>query len=321
MRRDALNALSEKRIEAERGCKRTLKSRPAAPKPDAEAPKGTKVRVQSSNMDVLRAALDAGADEAVFLPEDITTEGLDAAIAGASFPFALALSGTMAGETLGLLCEWAHDHIDRITSVLVSNPGALTLDWGGRPLELDAGLNLANRRAIDFYWSDDVIRYTPSIELNTREIRALGGGGRRELIVYGRLQLMTLRHCPIRARMDGAHDACRRCDNVPESERTNAHALIDRTGAAFPLRRQRSGEGCIVKLMNSVPMQLLRHIDRLPPAESWRLILTDETTEEAAGITRLYRAALNHADYERDPAWARLNERPSTTGHYFRGVE
>ena len=321
MRRDALNELSEKRIEAERGCKRTLKSRPAVPNPDAEAPKGTKVRVQSSNMDVLRAALDAGADEAVFLPEDITTEGLDAAIAGASFPFALALSGTMAGETLGLLCEWAHDHIDRITSVLVSNPGALTLDWGGCPLELDAGLNLANRRAIDFYWSDDVIRYTPSIELNTREIRALGGGGRRELIVYGRLQLMTLRHCPIRARMDGAHDACRRCDNVPESERTDAHALIDRTGAAFPLRRQRSGEGCIVKLMNSVPMQLLRHIDRLPPAESWRLIMTDETPEEAAGITRLYRAALNHADYERDPAWARLNERPSTTGHYFRGVE
>ena len=321
MRRDALNALSEKRIEAERGCKRTLKSRPAVPNPDAEAPKGTKVRVQSSNMDVLRAALDAGADEAVFLPEDITTEGLDAAIAGASFPFALALSGTMAGETLGLLCEWAHDHIDRITSVLVSNPGALTLDWGGCPLELDAGLNLANRRAIDFYWSDDVIRYTPSIELNTREIRALGGGGRRELIVYGRLQLMTLRHCPIRARMDGAHDACRRCDAVPESERTDAHALIDRTGAAFPLRRQRSGEGCIVKLMNSVPMQLLRHIDRLPPAESWRLIMTDETPEEAAGITRLYRAALNHADYERDPAWTRLNERPSTTGHYFRGVE
>ena len=73
--------------------------------------------------------------------------------------------------------------------------------------------------------------------------------------------------------------------------------------------------------MNSVPMQLLRHIDRLPPAESWRLIMTDETPEEAAEITRLYRAALNHADYERDPAWTRLSERPSTTGHYFRGVE
>ena len=321
MRRDALSELSEKRIETERGCKRTLKSRPTAPNPDPDAPTGTKVRVQSSNFDVLKAALDAGADEAVFLPEDIMTGGLDAAIANTSFPFALVLPGTMAGETLGLLCEWAHDHIDRIASILVSNPGALTLDWGGRPLELDAGLNLANRRTIDFYWSDDVIRYTPSVELNAREIRTLGGGARRELIVYGRLQLMTLRHCPIRARMDGAHDACRRCDAVPEGERTNAHTLIDRTGAAFPLRRQKSGEGCIVKLMNSVPMQLLRHIDRLPPAASWRLIMTGETPQEAGEITRLYRAALNHADYESDPAWTRLSAAPSTTGHYFRGVE
>ena len=49
--------------------------------------------------------------------------------------------------------------------------------------------------------------------------------------------------------------------------------------------------------------------------------MSDETPEEAAEITRLYRAALNHADYESDPAWARLSAVPSTTGHYFRGVE
>ncbi len=49
--------------------------------------------------------------------------------------------------------------------------------------------------------------------------------------------------------------------------------------------------------------------------------MTGETPEEAAEITRLYRAALNRADYGSAPAWARLSEQPSTTGHYFRGVE
>ena len=36
--------------------------------------------------------------------------------------------------------------------------------------------------------------------------------------------------------------------------------------------------------------------------------MTDETPEEATEITRLYRAALNRADYGSDPAWARLSE-------------
>ena len=39
--------------------------------------------------------------------------------------------------------------------------------------------------------------YAPSIELNCGQIAALGG--RRELIVYGRIPLMHLRHCPLRA--------------------------------------------------------------------------------------------------------------------------
>ena len=101
------------------------------------------------------------------------------------------------------------------------------------------------------------VLYTPSVELNAGEIRALGAGGRRELIVYGRMRLMLLRHCPIRAQLGGRHDACLRCDGVPEEKRVNAHRLVDRTGASFPLRRQKAEGGCVVKVMNSVPMLLL----------------------------------------------------------------
>lgn len=321
LRRDALTELSQRRIEEMRGCKKTLKSCPERPDSDDLLPQNTRLRVQASDFAVLKAALEAGADEAVFLPEDLTYEGLDAAIEGTDFPFVLALPGTMSGETLGILCEWAHDHIDRIMAVLISNAGQLSLDWGGRPLELDAGLNLANRRALAFYMAEDVRLYTPSIELNAREIRTLGAGGRRELIVYGRMQLMALRHCPLRARADGAHISCHRCDAVPQEQRAGAHKLIDRTGAAFPLRRQKSGEGCVLKLMNSQPMMLLRHTSRLPEAASWRLVMTDETPEAAADIVRLHRTVLEGGDVQQQPAWRDLSELPTTTGHYFRGVE
>ena len=101
----------------------------------------------------------------------------------------------------------------------------------------------------------------------------------------------------------------------------NAHELVDRTNAAFPMRRQKSDGGCIIRLMNSVPLMLLRHIDRLPAARSWRLILTDESGEDARDIVRLHRMALDGENWRESDAWRKLEGRPSTTGHYFRGVE
>ena len=149
----------------------------------------------------------------------------------------------------------------------------------------------------------------------------MGAGGKRELIVYGRMRLMSLRHCPIRAQLGGKHAACERCDALPPEKRLNAHRLVDRTGAAFPLRRQRSAGGCIVKVMNSVPILLLRHADRLPPARSWRVALTDESPARAADLVRLHRMALDGQPFRDSEAWRRLEGEPITTGHYFRGVE
>jgi len=320
LRRDAFGALGRRRIEDARGCEREPRTIGPAAETDPDAPAGTRLRAQAGDMALLALALKSGADEAVFAPEDLTREALERAAEAADFPFALALPETLDGDALDLLNAWARDRQDIICATLISNPAHLAMAWPG-DIQLDAGLNLASRRALEAAFGWGAALYTPSIELNAGEIRAMGAGGRRELIVYGRMRLMSLRHCPIRAQLGGKHASCGRCDGVPEDRRLGAHQLVDRTGAAFPLRRQKSGAGCLVKVMNSVPTLLLRHADRLPAAASWRLVFTDEDARRAADIVSLHRLALDGADFRSSDAWRRIEGEPSTTGHYFRGVE
>ncbi|MBO4886412.1 MAG: DUF3656 domain-containing protein, partial [Clostridia bacterium] len=319
LRRSALEALGRARVEDARGCEARLRALPDAGEPDACKPRVTRLRVQAPDAARLKLALQCGADEAVFAPEDISPEALDAFADAADFPFALALPETLCGEALDALNAWAKQNAGRITATLCSNPAHLAMSWPGER-QADAGLNLASRRALAAI-ADGASLYTPSVELNAGEIRQMGEGGKRELIVYGRMRLMSLRHCPIRAQLGGRHDACARCDGVPPEKRLNAHRLTDRTGASFPLRRQKSAGGCVVKVMNSVPMLLLRHMGRLPAAASWRLVLTDEDEARAADVVRLHRMALDGEPFRDSDAWRRLENEPSTTGHYFRGVE
>ncbi|MBR3502935.1 MAG: U32 family peptidase [Clostridia bacterium] len=319
--RRAFEALGEKRVADARVCDAEAKPLPPPGDPDPDKPAAPRLRVQAPDMASLRLALRCGADEAVFAPEDLTRAALDEAAAQADFPFALALPDTLDGASLEALNAWAWENEGKITAVLRSNAAHLAMKWPGEA-HLDAGLNLASRRALEAAGlGRDAALYAPSIELNTSEIRRMGAGGRRELIVYGRMRLMSLRHCPIRAQLGGRHDACARCDAAPEEKKLNAHRLVDRTDAAFPLRRQKSPGGCIVKVMNSVPLMLLRHAGRLPAAAAWRVILTDEDEARTADIVRLHAMALRGEDYKNTDAWRRLENEPSTTGHFFRGVE
>ena len=132
---------------------------------------------------------------------------------------------------------------------------------------------------------------------------------------------MQLRHCPYRAvhGLKGRHADCRRCDVCAPSERLDGRALTDRTGAEFPLRRRASDDGCVVELMNSVPLNTLRRIRRLPKADAWRLLIDD--ADELKILLPLYRAAARGEDPRLLPEWSAIEKMDTTTGHYFRGVE
>ena len=99
----------------------------------------------------------------------------------------------------------------------------------------------------------------------------------------------------------------------------NGRRLVDRRGAAFPLRRIAQPGGCVVQVLNSAELMPLRKRDRLPETSGWRLLLDADEPVEA--VVKVYRAALDGKDFRALPEWASIEGMQTTTGHYFRGVE
>lgn len=302
LRRDALERLTDLRCAFSRapgkiGAVRVPRAEEARPA----------LHAQSGDPDALLMALASGADAAVYAPEDMRE--LDAVLKLRRFY--LAVPEVMRAEELSQLNEWANRNAGRIAGVYLSNVSHLDLSWPGERIA-DSPLNIASDLAVS---AAEEETYAPSVELTAHQIDALGG--KKDIIVYGRLPLMQLRHCPYRAaeRLPGLHRDCRVCDRDGGQKLPD---LVDRTGARFPLRRIAYSSGCVVQVLNSVPLMLLRHLDKLPAAASWRILVEKS---DAAMASRLHRAALDGRDFKILPEWERMDKMKSTTGHFFRGVE
>ncbi|MBQ3668762.1 MAG: U32 family peptidase [Clostridia bacterium] len=274
-----------------------------------EAAKNAKLRivVQSGDKNMLRRLLDEGADEAVYEPDDIRKTKLESLDLSGMY---LCLPPVLPQNTLRLLNDFALEAAG-IRGVYVSNAAHLDMKWPGE-IRYDFPLNIANTPAMSYIGVRDKV-FTPSVELTTREINDLGGN--RELIVYGRIPLMRLRHCPLNAARHGdRHVMCRACDSASEGKRLGNCSFTDRMKASFPLRRLASDDGCIITLLNSVPLNLSGHMSDLPKCDGWRLIFTDESPDKQLEILRSF-IKIRESGTDIEPASA------FTTGHYFRKTE
>ena len=273
---------------------------------------------QSADPGQLVKALMAGADAAVFESRDLRPGALDAVSLPAEGRLGLAVPAVLDGEALRALNAWALRHGDRFEMTYLSNVGQLGLEWPGRRVG-DFMLNVGNDAAVSQLMDWGMEAYTPSVELNAGQVARMGG--EKQLVVWGRLPLMHLRHCPLRAAkgMKGRHADCRHCDACTPSERLDGRSLIDRKGAAFPLQRVAEPGGCVIQVLNSVPLMPLRKLERLPAAAAWRLLLSPDEPVEA--VVKVCRAALDAEDFRALPEWEILDAMNTTAGHFFRGVE
>ena len=311
LRRQALDALSQ-------ACGAPRETLPM-PRPDVPraAAGETRLLAQSGDVRQLERALACGADAAVYAPRDVRPEALaNVDLAPLAGRVLLAVPAVLTAGALDGLNRWARSQPFAATGL--SNIGQLGMAWPGEAVGdylLNVGNDLSVRQLMD--WGLDA--YTPSVELTAGQIRALGG--RMNLVMWGRVPLMHLRHCPLRAArgMKGPHADCRHCDACAPEERLDGRALVDRRGAAFPLRRVAMPGGCVIQALNSAALMPLRRLNRLPKAEGWRLLLDEGDDVEA--VVRVYRAAQDGADFRALPEWAALDGMNTTTGHYFRGVE
>ena len=307
------------------GEKLTAKTRPLPPlKGEAPASAGEGVLyrhplllAQSSDVNQLAQALASGADLAVYAPMDVRLEALEAVdLSPLGDRVALALPAVLTAEALDELNAWAQGRPFVMT--FLSNIGQFALDWPGKKVG-DYLLNVGNDLAVDQLGDWGLRDYTPSVELTAAQAGALNG--QKHLVIWGRIPLMHLRHCPLRAAegMRGKHAACRFCDGCKPSQRLDGREMVDRKGAAFPLRRLAMPGGCVIQVLNSVPLMPLKKLNKLPKAESWRLLLNPG--EPTADLVKVYRAALDGEDFRALPLWKAMDTMKTTAGHYFRGVE
>lgn len=185
-------------------------------------------------------------------------------------------------------------------SVMVSSPAAIHF-YKNKKLYGDFRLNAFNSETVKSF--SELERITVSPELNLNEIRSIAQNTKAQLevIAYGRIPLMIMRNCPIKA---AGH--CQKNKNI--------YSLRDRKNEEFPLI---CTDNCNAVLLNSKPIYMADKLSDLTELKinALRLIFTVENYAQCGKIIKEYRNALGGkpADKPEDNSFTR--------GHYYRGVK
>ena len=197
----------------------------------------------------------------VWYPEDFREEALERNMMALEAGVWLHLPMKCEQSTLEMLHRFVTAHADRLGGVVLGSVGQLGLTWPV-PMGAGEGIPVTNRRTAQVLYAEGCEFVTASSELSAAELTTLTAGHPPMLIpAWGRAQLMLLHHCPARTYLglSKGHANCRLCDDG-KADALQGTALIDRRNTAFPLLRQRLPEGCLVRLMNSVPTDILARV-------------------------------------------------------------
>ena len=149
------------------------------------------------------------------------------------------------------------------------------------------GLNIMNSEAVRFYEERGLAALTVSFECPMKAMAALDGTIPRGAAVYGRLPLMRLRACPVRAAV-----GCAKCGGHG--------SLTDRKGVVFPVE---CADKKYSSLLNSVPLHLA---DRALTAPDFGILwFTTEDRADILTVAEEFRRGLK-------------SPRPRTGGLYYR---
>jgi putative protease len=169
----------------------------------------------------------------------------------------------------------------------------------------DYTLNVFNTACAGEYLELGLEEVTCSPELTAAQIRDIMEQAPAQMIVYGRLPLMNLLHCPLRR---GNHNIC-----LQDCQK--GRMLKDRKGMEFQLLPLSFGQyACNLQLLNSLPLDALRFADVLRgmKAAAWRMLFYTEPLSLVEERVQAFRRALEGGE-------AQVSE-GSTGGHFMRGV-
>ncbi len=209
-------------------------------------------------------------------------------------------------STLEMLCRFVQKNRERLQGVVLGSVGQLGMNWRV-PMAAGEGVPVMNRRAAQLLLEDGCVFVTASPELSGAELDALLQRNPPIVVpAYGVQQLMLLHHCPARTwlGLTKGHKDCRMCD-VHHQDALTGTSFTDRKGAEFPLHRVRLPEGCRIRLMNSLPTDLIARVT----SSGWtpQIAFASESGEEVKTILRQMQSGGKTAN--------------STSGWWMRPVE
>lgn len=261
------------------------------------------VAVQVRNMAEAKAAWQAGANRVYLSPGEKTVLA-DARIAKKDGELWLVLpaylSADEAATVLDILCkeEGVYD------GVVAPGPEGAALAAEAKLFFIsDYWQNIANTASVRVLEDWGARGVAVSAEINLPAVAAVDAAA-KELVVYGRLPLMNLRHCPVKKA-----EGCEACGRG---------VLRDRLGYEFSLLPEKVA-GCILQVYNAVPMAMTDMAAlRAAGVCGVRLIFTDETEDAVRFVTAAYCRA-----WESGGTADLGNYMPGrvSNGHLYRGVE
>ncbi len=210
-----------------------------------------------------------------------------------------------------------------IDGVMVGNPGSINYfkDFKKLAITGDYSLNVFNSLTLEELKYMGLAGATLSLELTLGQVRAMTAplDFEKEIVVYGRIPLMTSEYCPVGS-VTGGFTSETKC-NIPC--KSGNYRLKDRKGIEFPVLCDNID--CRSTILNSTSLFLADNIKKsdFSGIDYIRLNIFDETPERVQKLLKLHRQALedfqavkaNFADVVEE-----IRSEGFTRGHYYRGV-
>ena len=191
--------------------------------------------------------------------------------------------------------------------VLIGNYGGIN-HYKDKTLIADYSFNLINSKAIYEIHKCGVKYITLSLEASFNSLKDIyngyvlkyGDNPNLEMLVYGKMNLMTLNYCPLKK-----YGQCGMCND-------NKYYLKDDYGI-FPIIH----EGCKTHLLNGKNLNLIDEMKNITKyVKRLRIELTNESYEESLNIIKMYQQRLNNLDDDTKL----FNSSTDTLGYFKREI-
>lgn len=206
---------------------------------------------------------------------------------------------------------------DRVSGVVLGSVGQLGFPIT-LPVALGDGVPITNREAAKALLTERISFCTLWPELSREELETLVWNEYPCLLrVYGRERVMLLNHCPERVAL-GLKEGRANCGLCKQGDRACASpdaTLTDRKGYRFPVTKVRMPEGCVIEVYNALPTDLTKQ-EKARKALGAGMLLSFSVEPLAEQIATVERFAALMRD-----GIVPASDKPTTGGHFLRGVE